>query len=70
MEIMLDAMKGGGMHVSFYNNLELYLKKSESLRTASLFLYTLRRSPRRDDVWGTNENKQYHIAVNRIAVFI
>jgi len=27
MEIMLDAMKGVGMHVSFYNNLDLYLEK-------------------------------------------
>jgi len=57
MEIMLDAIKGGEMHVSFYNNLDLCLKKSESLRTLSLCLYILRKSPRRDYVSGTNENK-------------
>jgi hypothetical protein len=57
MEITLDAMKSGGMHVSFYNNLDFCLKKSESLLTLSLCLYILRRSPLLDYVSGTNENK-------------
>ena len=35
----------------------LCLKKSESLRTLPLCLYILRRSPLRDYVSGTNENK-------------
>jgi len=44
----------------FYNNLDLFLKKSGSLRTLTLSLCTLSRSPSRDYFSGTNENK--HIA--------
>ena len=44
------------MHVGFYNNLDLCLKKSDSLRTLSLCLYTLRRNSYRD-CFDTNENK-------------